>query len=135
QPFRYQSQMFVRYINSPLNECSELQFQAFYLALTLAGFSSEVVTTIQGTTPDGKNITQKESRAYFSVDTIQELFKDQQTLMRDVGVGPLVFKTRYPKGMIEYLGDIIKVENFMAKPYIPKIITASGEVPIAIIVA
>ena len=135
QPFRYQGQMFVRYLNSPLNECSDLQFQAFYLALTMAGFSSEVITTIQGTTPDGKNITQKESRAYFSVDTIQKLFKDQQMLMKDIGVGPLEFKTRSPKGMIEYLGDIIKVENFRAEPYVPKILTAKGEVAIALVVA
>ena len=135
QPFRYQDQMFVRYLNSPLNECSDLQFQAFYLALTVAGFSSEIVTTVQGTRPDGKEITKKESRAYFSVDTIQALFKDQQILRTDVGVGPLEFRTRSPKGMIEYLGDIIKVGNFRGEPYIPKILTAKGEVPIAIVVA
>jgi hypothetical protein len=135
QPFRYQEEMFVRYLNSPLNECHDLQFQAFYLALTISGFSSENVTTTVGQTPDGRDIHKKESRAYFSVDSVQDIFKAQQILLKDVGVGPLEFKTRSPKGMIEYLGDIIKVENFRTDSYVPKILTAKGEVPIAIIVA
>jgi len=127
EPFEYQGQRFVRYLNSPLNECSNLQFQAFYLALTLAGFTSELVTSAE----TGK----KESRAYFNIDDIQSTLKNQQVLMKDIGVGPLEFKTRSPKGMIEYLGDIIKVGNFTAKRYVPKVLTRKGEIPIAVIVA
>lgn len=127
--------------NVASDECTYLAFQGFLIALKVNNFSIDIVDTdswIKVKDLDGKIKTEKRTerapQIYFGNSPAQDVYARLQKVLKSAKETPFKAFFRSPKGMIEYLGDIIRLENFSNDPYVPEVfVNGVDRVPLAII--